>query len=220
MPKLRHEKLRKGTIHQHHKMVVLIEIVGIVSVMATGLSSWIVSSDAVSPNSFIGVFFADVQATITQIDCIDNLTVNSFQYAAGYGFVDVPNHTYINTCTISGSADFNVAHAKTVIASLVNDSRCSIVIRFSTSLGASFSASNPTLSGGFSSAPSSVAVGVGSYTSAMGFNVTLSAAELEMTVITGLSFSVTLTYSGDLSSFPDLKNETFSFTLIPGDYLV
>lgn len=216
----KNDKKAPGALNRHRKTMMIVEIAGIISVMAIGLSAWIVSSDAVSANSFIGVFTADAQADTTLIDCIDNFAVGSFAFATGYGFVDAPNYTYINTCTITGTADFNVTHAKTVIHSLNSDSRISLTVRFTTSLGSSFSVSNPTLSGGFTNSPTPVAVNLGSYSSAMGFNIVLTASECASAVITGLSFSVTLTYSGALSSFPNIKNETFAFTLIPGEYLL
>ena len=206
--------MRGKPIRNKNKILVaLVALFTMLMCTSVGFAAWITTGG--SNASTNGVMQADdfVETTSGEAHCISNTTINSFRYAAGYGFVDETSGRYASAVNLTGTFTFNVSEAKQSINSLVGSKQFGLKLELTTSVTTNFGFSNFTFTG-FTNSPVSKTVS----STAATYNITLTNDEYSQSTLS-CGFSITLTYSGSLSSFPSLASATYNIAITPSEVI-
>ena len=182
--------------------------------VSVGFASWIVTggSDALAVGN-INADDVEVGGNVPQdLDVVTITSINSFSYAAGYGFDN--EGVFGNTTELTGTCLFNSTNGKKCFTSFKNDKSFKLDIELSTALPNGFLTNN------FSSdqiSLSSTNFVVANQDPADADKITASF------VITctnnennfNFDFSIRLIYGAQLSSFPNLSTANFNVKFTP-----
>ena len=199
-------------------LVALVALFTMLMCTSVGFAAWITTGG--SSGSANGNIEADDYEDIPSgedANCITNLKINNFRYSQGNGFVDENNGKYVSSASISGIFAFEVAEAKTAIASLRNNQQFSLKLELTTSATSNFTYGTPTFTG-FTNSPVSKTT-TSSATVYAAYNITLTSAEYAKTSI-NCGFSISVSFTGTLSNFPSLESATYSLAITPGEAIV
>ena len=198
-------------------LVALVALFTMLMCVSIGFASW-VTSGATTSQSANGNIGADdyVETTGGDAYCIANLSINTFGYAQGYGFVDQSTGRYVSSTTLTGSFDFDVSEARDSIDSIGGSRQFSLKLEFTTSATSGFTYSNATFTG-FTNSPVSKSAS-GTATLVAAYNITLTTSEYAQDTIS-CGFSITMAYGNALSGFPSLSSATYSLVITPGEVI-
>ena len=197
-------------------LVALVALFTMLMCVSVGFATWITIGG--SNSSTNGDIQADdfVETTSGEAQCISNTTINSFRYAAGYGFVNETNGRYVSTIDLTGTFTFNVSEAKQAISSIVGSKQFGLKLELTTSITTNFTFTNLTFSG-FTNSPVSKTVS-STATACAAYNITLTNDEYSQSTLS-CGFSITLTYSGTPSTFPSLASATYNIAITPSEVI-
>ena len=206
----------KPNRYKNKILVALVALFTMLMCTSVGFAAWITSGGGSS--AVTGNIDADdyVETTSGEAQCISKLSVNSFRYAAGYGFANETTGKYDSSMTLTGTFTFDVSQAKTAIDTLVGSKQFSLVFEFTTSTTSNFTFGTPTFTG-FTNSPVSKTV-TSSATKSAAYNITLTNDEYNQASLS-CGFSMSISYGSSLSSFPSLANTTYNVVITPGEAL-
>lgn len=208
----------KSGLNKNKFLVALVALFSMIMCVSVGFASWMFAGGSVS-KSTNGNIEADDYVEVTGGDayCIRNLTINSFRYYQGCGFVDETNEKYVQSIPLTGTFDFDVGEARDSVDSIGGSRQFSLKLEFTTSMTSGFTYTNLTFSG-FANTPVSKTA-TSTATAVAAYNITLSDSEYNSSTIS-CGFSITMTYSSsDLTGFPSLASATYSIAITPDEVI-
>lgn len=211
--------MKKKSIFGIKSLFTLISLLTSTMCFSICFASWVGGASGDSKDA-TGALEADAIVTGAggeDVTCITNLQLDSFRYAAGYGFVNETNGRYATSMDLTGSFSFEVALAKTAIASFVSDKTFSLVIELNTTASITFGA--PSITGGLSGSTITGKSVTSSAAASGAYNITLTNDQFGQTTLSDISFKIPMSVAS-ASSFPDLTSVTFAVALTPGEEIV
>ena len=207
----------KPALNKNKFLLALVALFTMLMCVSVGFASWLTTSGGTSTNTNGNIGADDyVETTGGEAYCISNLSINTFGYAQGYGFVNQETGRYVSSTALTGTFTFDVSEAKLSIDSVTGSRTFSLKLEFTTSATSNFTYSNLTFTG-FTNSPVSKSAS-SSATASAAYNITLTEAEYaESTISCG--FSITMTYGASLSGFPSLSTATYSVVITPGEVI-
>lgn len=200
--------------HKHRSSLMLLaEILGVGSVFSIGFSTWLTNGGSEGSLSG-GAAVAQVNdsTSIENLDVITIETINAYSYAKGYGFVN--NGLYTNSVNLTGSCSFNATYGARCFDSFSSNGSFQLDIELTTALSGGFSSqgfssTNITLNSGNFSTLSATPTTGSKITHT--FVVACNNNAIDFT----FDFSINLTYSNALTTFPNMAAAQLNVVFAP-----
>lgn len=198
--------------------IPLIALLSSVMCFSIGFGAWNMAG-GVSLSLYGDIDSDDIGTTTKGVPVIEYTSKPTFSYAAGYGFLNSSNE-YVNNATLGWNASINTnACADGLIKSMSEVTpkmsiTASISISGTPSLITGFSVTSLTISG---LNESSIVKDIYVENNAINKDINFSNVPLGNTVL--FSVSVSISYTGSLSNFPNLTSNKLTLTLQAGEYI-
>ena len=208
--------MRKRVSDNKTKIIIPLVTVGCALMcISVGFATWITTSGGTT--SVLGQVQADDVDNAGHGENVDVITITSiepYQYAAGYGFVN--NGVYASSVDLTGTCLFNVANGKSCFDSFSGSSKSfKLDVTLSTALSGGFS------SQGFSSSSISVtstnfsSTSHTTITNSDTISTTFTVACIDNSENFSFSFSIGLSFANSLTSFPDMGDANLNISFLP-----
>ena len=207
----------------NRKKGILLQLAGIftlLSCISIGFATWV--STGSTGKDVSGIFEIDqIEEKYNEIEIFDNISINNYNFAENYGFLNTTTKKYSMTATLSGSCRLNIARASELILSMSSSKQ--LLLSFGiyssyTDFGSRFSSSSITLS--------QTNITINQQTSITSANDIISKTFVitvpnEEYVTIGFSFNITCSNGGktpgQVGYFPNLSTYPISIKLTPGE---
>ena len=204
----------KKTRYKNKILISLVALFTMLMCISVGFASWIVTggSNALA----LGEIEADdvlTEPTGESVDVITITSIEKYQYAEGYGFVN--GGLYSNNVDLTGTCRFDSENAKSCFDSYSNNKSFKLTFELTGELDGGlssngFSSTNITLSSSNFSSSSHDTI-INDATISTTFTVSCYSNSTDF----NFSFSINLKYTGSLSSFPNMGSANLSVNLTP-----